>query len=126
MTVYLTPAQVLALHDRALAKYGGRPGVRDAGALASAAAQPAMEAFGVELYPSLPEKSAAYLFFLARNQAFVDGNKRTAYLAMATFLLVNGLELGGSADEVFDLVLETVRGELADVRAVTERLLPLL
>ena len=126
MTVYLTPAQVLALHDRALAKYGGRPGVRDAGALASAAAQPAMEAFGVELSPSLPEKAAAYLFFLARNHAFVDGNKRTAYLTMATFLLVNGLELGGPADEVFDLVLETARGEMADVRAVTERLLPLL
>ncbi|GBF05908.1 death-on-curing family protein [Deinococcus aerius] len=124
MTVYLSPEQVVALHDRALERYGGSPGLRDAGALSSALAQPAMEAFGVELYPSLVEKAAAYLFFLARNHAFVDGNKRTAVTCTNTFLLVNGARLTASNDQLFDLVLETARGDLPDARAVAGRLAP--
>lgn len=83
-----------------------------------------MEAFGVEMYPTLTEKAAAYLFFLARNHAFVDGNKRTAYACAAMFLLLNDVELSGSHQDqkVFDLVLATARGELKDSRAVAERL----
>ena len=126
MTVYLTPEQVTALHDRALARHGGSPGIRDAGALASALAQPAMEAFGMQLYPSLLEKAAAYLFFLARNHAFVDGNKRTAYAATAVFLLVNGAELNGPDDAVFTLVLDTAQGKHPDPRAIADALRPLL
>lgn len=124
MTVYLTLEQVLELHGDALDAFGGSPGLRDAGALASALAQPAMQAFGVELYPALLDKAAAYLFFLARNRAFVDGNKRTSYASTAVFLLLNGAELSGPEQdpEVFDLVLATARGELADPRAVAERL----
>lgn len=124
MTVYLTLEQALELHDDAMEAFGGSPGVRDAGALASALAQPAMEAFGVELYPTLMDKAAAYLFFLARNHAFVDGNKRTSYACAAMFLLLNGAELSGPEQDagVFDLVLATARGELADPRAVAERL----
>lgn len=126
MTVYLTPQQVTALHDRALARHGGTPGIRDAGALASALAQPAMEAFGMQLYPSLLEKAAASLFFLARNHAFVDGNKRTAYAAAAVVLLVNGAELSGSDDAVFALVLDTAQGRHPDPRAVADALRPLV
>lgn len=120
MTTYLTEEQVTRLHDRALQKYGGAAGIRDAGALASALAQPSQEAFGAEFYPTLNEKAAAYLFFLARNHPFSDGNKRTAYLAAATFSLMNGVKLRGSDDAVFELVLQTARGELPDVRAVAE------
>ncbi|MFK7601289.1 type II toxin-antitoxin system death-on-curing family toxin [Deinococcus sp. SM5_A1] len=126
MTVYLTPAQVMSMHDRALERHGGAPGIRDAGALDSAVAQPALDTFGQELYPTLADKAAAYLFFLARNHAFVDGNKRTAYAAAAVFLLLNGAELTGSDDEVFELVLDTASGQLADVRAVAGRLAPLI
>lgn len=122
MTVYLTPAQVVELHDEAIAAFGGATGVRDAGALASALAQPAMEAFGVELYPSLTEKAAALLFFLARGHAFTDGNKRTAYAATFVFLLLNGAELSGPDDAVFELVLGTAQGELSDPRRVAEQL----
>lgn len=126
MTVYLTPEEVTALHDRALGRHGGTPGLRDPGALASALAQPAMEAFGVELYPSLSEKAAAYVFFLSRNHAFVDGNRRTAYSTTFVFLLLNGAELTGSDDAVFDLVLRTAQGQLSDPRAVAESLQPLI
>lgn len=126
MTVYLTPEQVVDLHDEAITAFGDTPGLRDAGALASALAQPAMEAFGVELYPSLTEKAAAYLFFLARNHAFVDGNKRAAYAATYVFLLLNGAELAGPDDAVFNLMLRTAQGQLADPRAVADELQPLL
>lgn len=126
MTVYLTPAQALTLHDDALSRFGGSPGIRDEGLLASSLAQPAMSAFGVELYASVVEKAAAYLFFLARNHPFVDGNKRTAYACAAVFLLLNGHGLSGPDDLVFDLVLDTARGDLADVRAVTARLAELV
>lgn len=126
MTVYLTPEQVMVLHGQALRRHGGTPGLRDPGALASALAQPAMEALGVELYPSLSEKAAAYLFFLSRNHAFVDGNRRTAYSTTFVFLLLNGAELTGSDDAVFDLVLRTAQGQLSDPRAVAEGLQPLV
>jgi death on curing protein len=85
-----------------------------------------MEAFGVELYPSLFEKAAAYLFFLSRNHAFVDGNRRTAYSTTFVFLLLNGAELTGSDDAVFDLVLRTAQGQLSDPRAAAESLQPLI
>jgi death-on-curing protein len=126
MTVYLTPEQVVDLHDEAITAFGGTPGLRDVGALASALAQPAMEAFGVELYPSLTEKAAASLFFLARNHAFVDGNKRAAYAAAYVSLLLNGSELSGPDDAVFNLILRTAQGHLAGPRAVADELRPLL
>lgn len=126
MTRFLSVAQVIALHDRALNRYGGKSGIRDQGALASAVAQPAMEAFGAELYPSLVEKAAAYLFFLARNHAFDDGNKRTAYASSAVFLLMNGLAFPDNDDGLFELVLESARGDLPDARAVAERIQELI
>jgi len=126
MTVHLTAENVTDLHDEAIAAHGGLPGLRDAGALASAAAQPAMQAFGVELYPTPVEKAAAYLYFLSRNHAFVDGNKRTAYASTYVFLLMNGLHLSGSDDAVFELVLATAQGQLADPRMVAERLIQLV
>lgn len=126
MTSYLVFNDVLEIHDDAVQQFGGTLGLRDAGALASALAQPAMEAFGVELYPTLTEKAAAYLYFIARNNAFVDGNKRTAYASAYLFLLMNGLVLRASTDEKFDLVLDAAQGRLPDVRAVAERLEPLI
>lgn len=126
MTVYLAFDDVLEIHDDAVRQFGGSLGLRDAGALASALAQPALEAFGTELYPTLIEKAAAYLFFIARNHAFIDGNKRTAYSVAYLFLLMNGCTLRGTTDEKFDLVLDTAQGKLADVRAVARRLEPLI
>ena len=122
MTVYLSVADVTELHGAVLAEFGGTPGLRDAGALASAVAQPSMEAFGAELYPSVTDKAAAYLYFLSRNHAFVDGNKRTAYASAYTFLAMNGLLLSGADDEVFTHVLDTAQCRLGDSREVGTRL----
>jgi death-on-curing protein len=108
--VWLLVDLVLSIHDEQLREFGGPPGLRDRGLLESALAQP-LNKFG---YGSsdLAELAAAYAFGLARNHAFVDGNKRIAFLAMVTFLGLNDIEfvvpeaeavvimLGVAADEI--------------------------
>ena len=79
------------LHDESLAEHGGRPGLRDEGLLESALARPhQLLAYGE---PDLAALAAAYAFGLARNHAFVDGNKRVAFLATGLFLGLNGQRL---------------------------------
>lgn len=79
------------LHDESLAEHGGRPGLRDEGLLESALARPhQLLAYG---QPDLAALAAAYAFGLARNHAFVDGNKRVAFLATGLFLALNGHRL---------------------------------
>lgn len=65
-------------------------GVRSEQQLASAVGQPEQSAFGEDAYRTIPEKAAAYGFFIAEGQPFLDGNKRTALLAFETFLHANG------------------------------------
>jgi death-on-curing protein len=90
----------------ALEAYGGLDGLRSEQQFLSALFQPQQSVFGADAYPTIPEKAAAYGFFIAENQPFLDGNKRTAAAAMATFLELNGYELWESHDtelaEVFE------------------------
>ena len=79
------------LHDESLAEHGGRPGLRDEGLLESALARPHQLLAHGE--PDLAALAAAYAFGLARNHAFVDGNKRVAFLATGLFLGLNGQRL---------------------------------
>ena len=62
--------------------------------------QPQQSAFGEDAYPTIPDKAAAYGFFIAEAQAFIDGNKRTAAMAMLAFLDLNGYELRQRDDEI--------------------------
>lgn len=84
----------LAIHDEQLAEHGGASGVRDAGAFESALARP----INLAAYesPDAAALAAAYAFGLARNHAFVDGNKRTAYVVAEMFLALNGIKLQSS------------------------------
>jgi death-on-curing protein len=100
LVLYLTLDQVIALHDAALAEFGGRSGIRSPQQLAAAVAQPQQSAFGEDAYATVQEKAAAYGYFIAEAQAFVDGNKRAAALAMETFLQINGFELLQDDDEI--------------------------
>jgi death-on-curing protein len=75
---YLTVDQLIEAHDVLIAEFGGSTGIRSLGQLASATMQAQQSAFGEDAYPSVPEKAAAYGYFIAEAQAFVDGNKRTA------------------------------------------------
>ena len=82
---------VLAIHDRQLAEHGGADGIRDGGAIESALARPTnLAAYG---NPDAAELAAAYIYGLAKNHGFIDGNKRTAWVTGRVFLADNGLAL---------------------------------
>ena len=100
---YLTIDQVIEFHTEALREFGGLDGIRSPHQLSAAVLMPQQSAFGEDAYPSIPEKAAAYGFFIAEAQAFIDGNKRTAAIAVEAFLMLNGYELRMSDDEIAEL-----------------------
>lgn len=116
---YLTLLHVTRLHQLALDRSGGSPGLRDPGLLESAVAQPRMTFAGQDLYPGLVEKAAALAFSLINNHPFLDGNKRVGHAAMETFLLLNGHELDAPVDEQERLVLGVADGSVGR-EALTE------
>jgi death-on-curing protein len=109
---FLTLDEVLALHADQIDRYGGAPGVRDLGLLESAVAAPRATFGGRLLHATLPEMAAAYLFHLAQNHPFVDGNKRVALAAAIAFLGLNGLWLEADPDELAETLFAVARGEL--------------
>ena len=89
---WLTAGAVAAIHEELISRYGGVPGVREAGLLESAIARPQhLAAYTRNL--TVPALAAAYGWGLLRNDLFVDGNKRIALAAMVVFLDLNGWEL---------------------------------
>jgi death-on-curing protein len=114
---FLALDEVLGLHERQIALYGGAAGLRDLGLLQSAVAVPQATFGGVWLHASLEEMAAAYLFHLAQNHPFVDGNKRTAAIATVVFLHVNGLLPTFTEDELVDLTLGVAAGRVAKAEA---------
>lgn len=88
---HLTVAAVKAIHNEVLATHGGARGIRDQALLESAVAAPQATMMGQPLMSDPIEIAAAYLFYLCRNHAFIDGNKRTALAACLVFLESNNL-----------------------------------
>ena len=108
--VWLSPELVIAIHDEQLAEFGGAHRLRDAGALESALARPLNRYhYGTKELASL---AAAYGFGLSRNHAFVDGNKRTALLAIVTFLGLNGVDFDVPEPEAVVMMLALAAGEV--------------
>jgi len=102
-------------------RYGGGDGVRDLGLLESALAQPRL-AFGDQFaHEGLFAMAAAYLFHIASNHPFVDGNKRTALLAALVFLDLNGVSIERDSDALYELTMGVAEGRL-DKTAVTAEL----
>ena len=110
-TNYLTESEILDLHELVIERLGGMPGVRDRGALASCVSQPMTTVFGVERFPSLYEKAAAYCFFIVRLHPFFDGNKRAGLVAAITFLLDHGITPTFDENEMFDLIIRVAMGK---------------
>jgi death-on-curing protein len=112
--------EVLELHDDQISSFGGTPGVRDEGLLESALAQP-QSTFGSEyLHPTIAEQAAAYLYHIAMNHPFIDGNKRSAFAVTDTFLRLNGFSLNLTDDRVYDLVMQVVQGMMTKEQLSTE------
>ena len=105
---------VKAIHTEVLAAHGGAPGIRDEALLESAVAAPQASMMGKPLISEPTEIAAAYLFYLCRNHAFIDGNKRTALAACLVFLESNNLlpRTKLSADEWEAFVLDVAAGKL--------------
>jgi death-on-curing protein len=102
--------EVLALHAVQIERYGGRRGVRDLGLLQSALATPAATFGGGFLHPTPFEMAAAYLFHLAGNHPFVDGNERVALAAALVFLRLNGIRIQAKPDDLYRIVMNVAKG----------------
>lgn len=113
---------VLQIHQRQIEKFGGSLGLRDLGLLESALAQPEATFGGELLHSTIAEQAAAYLYHISKNHSFIDGNKRTAFAVMDTFLRINGYKLALTDDDAYDLVLAVVDGRLdkADLTVALE------
>lgn len=101
---------ILAVHDRQLAEHGGAVGVRDEGLLESALARPRnLFAYGESDAAAL---AGAYAFGIVRNHPFVDGNKRTAFVACELFLAANGHDLAASDEECLAMMMALASSEV--------------
>ena len=112
MTVWVSRALALAIHDEQLAQHGGAIGVRDEGLLEGALARPLnLASYGD---PDLAELAAMYAIGIARNHPFVDGNKRTAFACMVTFIWLNGADFDPTEVDATLMTLRLAAGELTD------------
>lgn len=111
--VYLTLEEVLLLHEISIKEFGGSRGVRDMGLFESAVMQPQQSFGGNDLYPSLWDKASILAYALCKNHPFVDGNKRTAALAMLTFTDINGYEISVPKGNVHDTILNIADGSVS-------------
>lgn len=97
---YPTFAEVIAVHGRLIAKFGGSLGIRDRGALEAALARPQSG-----YYADVIQEAAALWESLSQNHPFIDGNKRVAVTVTAAFLRVNGYRLEFDDREAFDFLI---------------------
>lgn len=120
---WLSLATVEDIHAEQLALFGGPGGIRDRGALESAISRPVNRwHYGCEDFAEL---AAAYAFGIARNHAFVDGNKRAAFAAMMVFLRLNGLQFAPPQAEATAIMLALAAGEVDEAgltRWITDNL----
>jgi death-on-curing protein len=109
---WLTYEQVIALHSRQLRRFGGAAGMRDEGLLRSALEWP-INKWHYE-QAELPGLASAYAFGLAKNHAFVDGNKRIAFMSMMTFLRKNGVRFAPDQAHATKIILALAAGEVSE------------
>ena len=102
---------LLLLHEESLAMFGGARGMRDEGLLDSALARPVNQ-YLYEKADSLAGLAAAYGFGIAKNHAFVDGNKRAAFMAIGLFLAINGKRLRADQVDAIQTILALAAGNL--------------
>ena len=112
MTKYLTADQVITFHDLLVKTFGGLSGVRDMNLLHSALEAPKASFGGKDMYPSVYEKAAAYLYHLAKNHPFNDGNKRTSYVTALAFLKANQALMKFKIADLESVVVDTANGKL--------------
>lgn len=109
---WITYDQVTAIHSRQLRRFGGAPGLRDEGMLRSALERPINKWHDERA--ELAGLAAAHAFGLAKNRAFVDGNKRVAFLAMMVFLRTNGVRFAPDPAHATKIIMALAAGEVSE------------
>ena len=108
--IWIEPAVIVAIHEEQLAEHGGPAGTRDEGLLESALARPLQLAHYGK--PDAADLAASHAFGIARNHPFIDGNKRTAFVAAELFLALNGDRLTAEDADCVTQMLALAAGEL--------------
>ena len=112
--VWLDRAVVVAIHEIQLAEHGGGAGVRDAGLLDSALGKPLqLQAYG-DPPPDAAALAASYGYGISRNHPFIDGNKRTGFVAAELFLRLNGQVLGADDASCVLTMLAVAAGDMSE------------
>jgi death-on-curing protein len=109
---WVTYEQAVAIHSRQLRRFGGAPGLRDQAMLESALQRP-INKWQYER-ADLPELAASYAFGLAKNHAFVDGNKRISFMAMVTFLRKNHVRFAPDQAHATAMIMSLAAGEVSE------------
>ena len=113
MIRFLPKTLVVAIHDDQVRLYGGSYGVRDEGALDSALHMPQVQFAGEFLHPTIAHMAAAYSFHLSQNHPFIDANKRTAGMAMFTFLRLNGFEVSATEFDYYQTMMAVASSQMS-------------
>ena len=110
--VWIESALIHAVHDEQLAEHGGGAGLRDPNLLESALARPQQLAhYGA---PDAADLAASYAYGISRNHPFIDGNKRTGFVALELFLALNGYDLSATDADCVLIMLSVAAGELEE------------
>ena len=112
--IWIADEVVLAIHRRQLAEHGGLEGIRDKGLLKSALYRPKNLLAYSESPSDVASLAAAYAYGIVKNHPFVDGNKRTAYVVMRTFLKLNGYDIQASSEEKYQIWIALAAGKLSE------------
>jgi death-on-curing protein len=110
--VFLSVDDVLFVHARQFARFGGAEGLRDRAALASAVGIPQAGFGGHRLHPDLFAMAAAYAFHIAQAQAFIDGNRRTGLVSAILFLRINDLRVRDPDQRLYDAMIAVAEKRL--------------
>lgn len=114
----ITVNQAEKIHRAVVENFGGAQGIRDLPALESALSRPFQTFGGNDLYPSVLEKAAALIESILINHPFVDGNKRTGYVLMRSFLMLNGSDIRATEDEKYSFVVNIASGH-SNIEVIT-------
>jgi death-on-curing protein len=112
-TRWISKKALLLLHEESLSEFGGARGLRDEGLLESALAR-TRNTHAYNPAATLAELAASYCYGIAKNHAFVDGNKRAAFLSVGLFLAINGYRLTASQVDAIETVLGVAAGTVSE------------
>jgi len=109
---WVSTESVIEIHKMVIDSTGGSQGVRSLGALESALNSPLATFNGTDLYPDIVDKAATLLNSITNNHPFIDGNKRTTFVVIATILEDNGYKTQFTQEEVVSFMLQIAQGNL--------------